>query len=180
MNGLLSQYLLQRASTVILAFNPQATPDNGAPGNGLLNYETTSQVVGTLGISQAVVQFGSGTASIGTLSDGTVNIWPANFYGNQYVSTTQIADIAGKVALPLALISVGVDTIGLINNDITPTKFSVNTGFTGLGFYAPPYGAIAAGEYFIIDTVYPGGWPGFIKNAQPAAASFISSDIIMP
>jgi hypothetical protein len=159
-----------------------ATPVNlGNPfsigtGTSGLNYDTTSQTVGTLGLSQSIVQFGSGTATIGD----NATIYTSGWGGNQYVSTTQIGNIADKVALPLAFISVGVDTIGLVNGDITPTKYTVNTGFTGVGFVAPPYGAMAAGEYFLIDTVYPGGWPAFIQNSQPAAASFINSEIIMP
>jgi RHS repeat-associated protein len=152
-----------------------SNPFDVGTGYSGLNYDTTSLAVGTLGLSQSIVQYGSGTTAIGDNGAFYFSGWG----GNQYVSTAKIGSIADKVALPLAFISVGVDTVGLVNGDITPTKYTVNTGFTGVGFVAPPYGAIAAGEYFLIDTVYPGGWPAFIQNSRPAAASFISSEIIM-
>jgi RHS repeat-associated protein len=147
---------------------PQSSQNQNDSG---LSYDTTSLVVGDLGLSQATVQFGSGAVTIGDNAKPYFSGWG----GNQYVSTTKIANIADKVALPLAVFSVGVDTYGVFNGDISPAKYTVNTGFTGIGFVAPPFGAIAAGEYFLIDTAYPGGAPGFLKDSKPAAASFVNS-----
>jgi hypothetical protein len=152
---------------------PQSSQNQNASG---LSYETTSQTVGTLGLSQSIVQFGSGTVTIGD----NATIYTSGWGGNQYVSTTEIGSIADKVALPLAFISVGVDTIGVVNGDITPTKWTVNTGFTGMGFVAPPFGAITAGEYFLIDTTYPGGMPGYLQDNRPAAAAFVNSIFTVP
>jgi hypothetical protein len=148
-----------------------SNPFNLGTSDSGLNYDTTSLIVGDLGLSQSTVQFGSGAVTIGDNAKPYLSGWG----GNQYVSTTKIANIADKIALPLAVFSVGVDTYGLVNGDITPTKYTVNTGFTGVGFVAPPFGAIAAGEYFLIDTAYPGGAPGFLKDSKPAAASFVNS-----
>jgi RHS repeat-associated protein len=135
------------------------------------NYEATSQAAGTVGLSQAIVQFGSGAITVG--DNGT--IYTSGWGGNQYVSTDGIGEIADKLAAPLAGLSIGVDAYALYQGNITPTKFTVNTGFTGLGFVAPPFGATAAGEYFLIDTVYPGGWPSYVQNSQPAISAFANS-----
>ena len=135
------------------------------------NYETTSQAVGTFGLSQSIVQFGGDTITVG--DNGT--IYTSGWGGNQYVSTAEIGDIADKLGVPLAGISIGVDAYGLWQGTISPVKFAVNTSFTGLGFVAPPFGATAAGEYFIIDTVYPGGWPSYVQDSQSAMSSFANS-----
>jgi RHS repeat-associated protein len=140
---------------------PTTGSSTGANGGA---YDNTSFAVGTFGISQSIVQFGSGIASIGTLSDGTVRIWTGGFYGNQYVSTTRIAKYAETLGPWLAVGGVFVDALGYANGDITGGKLAANTTFTGIGFFGLP-GAAIAGTYFVTDTVYPGGAAKFGSDA---------------
>jgi hypothetical protein len=46
------------------------------------------------------------------------------------------------------------------------SKWGVDTAFTSIGF-AGPGGALAAGEYFIIDNTYPGGADAYAQILGP-------------
>jgi hypothetical protein len=69
-----------------------------------------------------------------------------------------------------------MDTFGVLNGDISPTKYAVNTGVTATGLWiGGPLGATMTGEYYLIDTCYPGKWPGFMQDAPKAAAPLVNS-----
>jgi len=142
------------------------------------SYDNMSLLLGDVGLSQSVVQFGSRNATVA--EDGGLylsGLWGRGFQGNQSTSVAKISKCAGslKIAGPIALASTLNDFRGWRNGNISGGKVVVNGGFTGLAFVAPPYGAIGSAEYFLIDNVYPGGVPGFLKDSRPAAASYVNS-----
>ena len=165
-------------ATVSQPYGANVNATSGANGQSTSggSYETTSLTLGTLGLSQSIVQYGSGGLTVG--ENGW--IYTSGFQGNQYVSTAKIANVADKVALPLAFFSTGVDVYGAVNGNISWTKAGVNTGVTGVALFGGWPGAVIGGEYFMIDIAYPGGWPAFLQNSRPAAASFLNSEIMVP
>jgi len=135
---------------------PSPTPTSSGQIGGHEAYELQSLVAGDLSLSQSIVQFGSGVSTVSENGQIYVN-YAKGFYGNKYVAAVKITKCAERIAPPLAVASIYIDYRAWRNDGLSGTKFGFNTGFTGLGFVAPPYGAIAAGSYFLIDTTYPGG-----------------------
>jgi len=140
-------------------------PMPSAPANGGGGAFDLSLTLGTLGLSQSIVQFGSGNATVA--ENGSLYLsglfGGRGFNGNQWLATAKIAKCAEKVAPPLAVASIAADAF---DPNVSWGKTGVNAGFTGMGFVAPPYGAIAAGSYFLIDNTYPGGAESFLDDYE--------------
>jgi RHS repeat-associated protein len=143
-------------------FFPLPTPNNSAAGNGGGTFDLPL-TLGTLGLSQSIVQFGSGNATVA--ENGSLYLsglfGRRGFNGNQWLATAKISKCAERIAPPIALASIAADAF---DPDVSWGKTGVNAGFTGIGFVAPPYGAIVAGSYFLIDNTYPGGLPSYTEN----------------
>ena len=133
-------------------------------------YNPVSQTVGYTGLAASALQYSAASRySVGS----NYKVYTSGWGGNGYVSTAKlgaISEIAGK---GVAGLSVGIDAYGYYNGNISGAHFATNTTMTAVGVSGGLPGAVAAGSYFLIDTLYPakdpkaGGAAAFIQDTAP-------------
>lgn len=133
---------------------------SGTTGTSGGTYETVSTVGGTVGLSQSIVQYGSGAVTVG---DNGV-IYLSGSGGNQYLTTAKIGAVAEGLSPYLYYGSVVTEGYGAVTGQVSPGTAAVNTGVAYIGFRGGVPGAIFAGSYFIVNAVYPGGAINFLVD----------------
>lgn len=119
-----------------------------------------------LGLEHTPGSFRLGTTKLGFSPKYYGNAWR----GNQYAKTFNIGKIGKGLGIAGAAVGVIADGVGLRTyyndpnslNAISPGKFGLNLGMTGLGFTG--IGTVPSVLYFGVDAFYPGGWEGYIRD----------------
>jgi RHS repeat-associated protein len=140
--------------------NPGAPPE----GSGPTWYPGANMRNGGLGVLAGI-----GEATAGRLTLGSNwKTYASGWRGNQYVSTLKLStafQIFGIVSLGLGT---AIDAVGVANyyeqgpdspNAVHPAHAGINLG---VGIYGAAGGAMTLPitvPYFLIDNLYPGGWP---------------------
>jgi hypothetical protein len=114
-------------------------------------YDPTSQIVGWSGIIASALQYSGWT--IGDNGVLYTSGWGGGSRG--LITTFKIGPYAEIAGTGLGVLSVGVDTYGVITGSITGPHWWANTAMTGAGTFGGPLGAGLAGGYFLTDTFYP-------------------------
>jgi hypothetical protein len=131
--------------------NQTYTVQSQSNGQGSSIYNPLSVTVGGAGFLASVAQYSA--ASSWSVGDN-LGLYTSGWGGNQYVSTTNVGELAGRAGIGLAVGSIAIDAYGLSQGNISTAHFTTNTAMTGIGFLGVP-GAVAAGSYFLLDTFYP-------------------------
>jgi RHS repeat-associated protein len=125
---------------------------------------------GGVGVLAGVVENISHKSKIGS----NLKIYWNGWGGNQYVSTVKIANIGKFVGYATLVVGVALDVKGVYNyynsgaesdNAVHPSKAGLNLG-VGIWGLMNPATATGAALYYGIDTFYPGGWDGALKQQQ--------------
>lgn len=87
-------------------------------------------------------------------------VYKSGWGGNQYVTTVKIAGFVAKAGMFLAGAATVWDWINVGKGELSSTHVSINTGFTAVGVFGGPTGAVVAVPYTLVDNFYPGGWVG--------------------
>jgi RHS repeat-associated protein len=149
---------------------PQMPPASSFPGaNGGGNgYEMAGTVLGGFGLLSPAGEYGPAAAA--TIGSNGRMYWPtpSRPYGwgggsRGGITTCKVGELSHGFGVGLFWAQTGVEGIGYLNGDVSGEKFSRDTGVGALGFTGPG-GAIFGGEYYLIDTFYPGGWGGYMTN----------------
>jgi len=99
------------------------------------------------------------------------------------ITTYKVATVGKVATVTTAVVSTGVDLVGVYNyyNNpdaalvTTPTKASINAGMTAYGIWVNPP---AAAGYFLLDAFYPGGFEGAMKDN--AEIQNMTNEIFVP
>lgn len=145
-------------ASYLLNYTPSDTEsllyqDNASADTGSSLYEPISTTIGTLGIAQSGVELSAlNGATIGDNGSIYLSGWGG---GSRGMITTY--EIAPYIKIGGGIIGVAgftADTFGVLNGDITPTHYAVNTGvgITALSLGGAP-GAIIGGGYFLVDQI---------------------------
>ena len=140
----------------------------GGPGGGAGWIGPANTWNGGFGTLAGVAENLSGKLSIGT----NCKLYPSGWGGNQFVSTAKVARV-GKVLGGTTLVAGTVfDAYGVYNyykngandpNAVHPRTAGTNLGI-GLWGLLSPANAIGGAAYYGIDTFYPGGFPGAMRD----------------
>lgn len=117
------------------------------------------QSAALMGAGAGLMEYGTGSTTIGTNFKPYVSGWG----GNQYVSTTKISNVGKGMGIVGAAASSGADYYNWQTGQIGTGHFATNLGFTGIGLRGGPIGAAISVGYSLIDNFYPGGAPAFGK-----------------
>jgi hypothetical protein len=118
-------------------------------------YEAAGTTLGGLSIGNDVAQYSSiGTYFVGVNNaSGELSLYATPFYGNQYVTTANIGDVAERLGGPLTVAGIVVDAANPntswaqfgANTTVAGTAWGISTFVEGGG----PVGAALGGGYFV-------------------------------
>lgn len=122
--------------------------------------EIAATSVGTAGVAATVAEKAAGNATVGS----NLKIYASGWRGNQYVSTAKIAEAAELAGRAAFVAGTAIDIARAARGEQSKEKAATNIT---VGVYGLLGGEIPAAGYFLIDTFYPGGIPGYLHDIQP-------------
>ncbi|HEV2434593.1 MAG TPA: RHS repeat-associated core domain-containing protein [Verrucomicrobiae bacterium] len=154
---------------------PPADGDQGS-GGGSDAFALLSTSEGTTGQELSALEYGSGKTTLG--DNGKVYF--KGFHGNKSVCTQKLSRYARKLGSKASLLGLGMDYAGWQDGDLSGQEAATSATFTALGLTSPA-GATLDGEYFLVDTFYPGGAPAFMTNvAGPSSGALVNGSLSSP
>lgn len=134
-----------------------------------------------VGLGLTPVEYLPGSFRVASAAQGiSPKFYSSGWGGNQFTNTYNVGKIGRGIGFGGSLIGLALDTKGVINyynpnvgpkspNSVHPAKAGLNTGMAAYGLYINPIPALL---YSGIDTFYPGGWDGAMKDTAVRQAEF--------
>jgi RHS repeat-associated protein len=131
---------------------------------------TTSKAAGAAGLGASAAQRAAGNALVGIKRTGSrVVISPGGtFHGNQSVKMSSVARGAELLGRATIVVGIAADVVSVKTGAMSKEKFGENRVVDGISLFGGPYGAAAAGGYYLLDTFYPGGFNQAVRDGNQA------------